>query len=200
MKKEFNRIFKTSLVSWIVFIILGIFLFCKAEFTLRMISYIVGGALLLAIVPLTKHLLAKEKNYSNFEFMIEVFMVVAGIIIVINPELIASIIPILIGILMIVNGVSKLQLANALRARDIKTWTSTMILAVLIIAGGILFVINPFGGAVAITKMIGIFIIVYSVIDMIDFVIIHKNIKDIEEEVENVTLPSKNVKIIEEEE
>ena len=42
MKKEFDRILKMSLVSWIAFIILGIFLFIKAELTLKIISYIVG--------------------------------------------------------------------------------------------------------------------------------------------------------------
>lgn len=195
MKKEFDRVFKMSIISWIIFIVLGIFLFAKAELTLKIISYVVGGTLLLSIIPITKTILSKDKNYASYAFISEVFMVVAGIIIILNTELIASIIPILIGILMLINGISKLQFALCLKNENVKMWSSTLFLALLITVGGILFLINPFGGAVAITKIIGLFIIAYSVLDMIDFIIIHKNIKDIKEE---VTVKTKEIKIIEE--
>lgn len=199
MKKEFDRIFKMSIVSWIVFIILGIFLFTKAELTLKIISYIVGGTLLLGLLPITKTLLSKEKKYANFSFIIEVFMVVAGIIIILNTELIASIIPILIGILMLINGISKLQFALCLKGENVKVWITTLILSIIVIIGGILFLTNPFGGAIAITKIIGLFIIIYSVIDMFDFLIIHKNIKNVKE-TETKILKNDNIKIIEEDE
>lgn len=199
MKKEFDRIFKMSLISWIVFIILGIFLFVKAELTLKIISYIVGGTLLLSIIPLTKTILSKDKNYASYTFISEIFMVVAGIIIILNTELIASIIPILIGILMLINGISKIQFAFCLKSENVNLWISTFVLAILITIGGILFLVNPFGGAVAITKMIGLFIIVYSVLDMIDFLVIHKNIKDTKEMVKEV-LKDSSIKIIEEDE
>jgi len=198
MRKEFDRIFKMSIVSWIIFIVLGIFLFTKAELTLKIISYIVGGTLLLGLIPIIKTLLSKEKKYTNFTFIIEVFMVVAGIIIIINTELIASIIPILIGMLMLLNGISKLQFSLCLKGENVKAWISTLVLSIIIIIGGILFLVNPFGGAIAITKIIGLFIIIYSVIDMIDFLVIHKNIKQVKE-TEPKQIKNKNIKIIEEE-
>ena len=120
MKKQFDKILKTSLISWLVFIVLGLFLVLKAELTLQIISYMVGGTLLLAIVPLTKQLLSKDPNYMNFAFISQIFMVVAGFVIIINTGLIASIIPILIGILMLVNGVAKLQFAVLLKNSNIK--------------------------------------------------------------------------------
>ena len=120
MKKEFDRILKMSLVSWIAFIILGIFLFIKAELTLKIISYIVGGTLLLSIIPLTKALISKDAVYTSYSFISEIFMVVAGLIIILNTELIASIIPILIGIVMIINGVSKIQFSLVLKRENIR--------------------------------------------------------------------------------
>ncbi len=196
MRKEFDKAFKTSMISWIIFIILGIFLFTKAELTLKIISYVVGGTLFLAIVPIIKALLTKNVSYMNYSFISEIFMVTAGIIIILNPELIASIIPILIGIIMIVNGVSKFQFALALKSSNVKNWVFNLILSAIVISLGIIFLVNPFKGAVAITKVIGIFMIAYSIVDMIGFLIIHKNIKDIKEVVEVVK--EKNIKIIEE--
>ncbi len=198
MKKQFDKILKTSLLSWLVFIILGIFLILKAELTLKIISYVVGGTLLLAIIPLVKQLFDKEANYINFAFISQVFMVVAGIILILNTELIASIIPILIGILMLVNGVSKLQFAYLLKMHHVKNWGFTLILSIFILAGGILFLTNPFQGAVAITKLIGVFMIAYSVIDMIDFLVIHKEMQQMDI-YGNITVENKNIKIIEEE-
>ncbi len=192
MKKEFDRILKMSLISWIAFIILGIFLFTKAELTLKVISYIVGGTLLLAIIPLVKTLISKDAIY-NYSFISEIFMVVAGLIIVLNTELIASIIPILIGIVMIINGVSKIQFACVLKKENLKSWTISLLLAIVITCCGIIFITNPFKGAVTITKVIGIVIILYSILDMFDFLFINKNVKK-----EGKT-ETKEIKIIEEE-
>lgn len=198
MKKQFDKILKTSLVSWLVFIVLGLFLVLKAELTLQIISYIVGGTLFLSIVPLVKQLLAKEANYGSLAFVSQIFMVVAGLIIILNTGLIASIIPILIGILMLINGISKLQFAYLLKSNSIKNWTFTLVLSIFILAGGILFLTNPFRGAVAITKLIGVFMIIYSIIDMLDFLIIHREIRNFSEHFTDI-VPSQKIKIIEEE-
>lgn len=198
MKKQFDKILKTSLVSWLVFIILGIFLILKAELTLRIISYVVGGTLLLAIIPLAKQLFGKETNYMNLGFISQVFMVVAGLIIILNTEFMASIIPILIGILMLVNGISKLQFAYLLKTSNVKNWVFTLVLSIFILVGGILFLTNPFRGAVAITKLIGVFMVIYSVVDMIDFLIIHKEMQHFASDSSEI-VTSTNIKIIEEE-
>lgn len=192
MKKEFDRILKMSLVSWIAFIILGIFLFVKAELTLKIISYIVGGTLLLSIIPLTKALISKDAVYTSYSFISEIFMVVAGLIIILNTELIASIIPILIGIVMIINGVSKIQFSLVLKRENIKSFPVSLALAIVITCCGIIFITNPFKGAVAITKIIGMVIILYSILDMFDFLFIHKNVKNNQKE-------TNEIKIIEEE-
>ena len=192
MKKEFDRILKMSLVSWIAFIILGIFLFIKAELTLKIISYIVGGTLLLSIIPLTKALISKDAVYTSYSFISEIFMVVAGLIIILNTELIASIIPILIGIVMIINGVSKIQFSLVLKRENIKSFPVSLALAIVITCCGIIFITNPFKGAVAITKIIGMVIILYSILDMFDFLFIHKKVKNNQKE-------TNEIKIIEEE-
>ena len=51
---------------------------------------------------------------------------------------------------------------------------------VLIIFSGIIFIINPFEGALAITKIIGIFMIIYALLDIINTVIVKKGVKEIE--------------------
>jgi uncharacterized membrane protein HdeD (DUF308 family) len=127
-------------------------------------------------------------------------MIASGLIIILNPNLIASIIPILIGIIMIINGVSKIQFAAILKSENINNWFFTLLLAIIITCCGIIFVVNPFGGAVAITKMIGICIIIYSIIDMMDFLVIHKNVKDVKKEINGMKKDmEKEIKIIEEE-
>lgn len=196
MKKQFTNTFKMSLKSWLIFIILGLFLIFKVELTLKIISYVVGGTLLLAIIPLTKQLLSHNPNYTNYAFISEVFMIVAGIIIILNTELIVSIIPILIGILMLINGIYKLQFAFILKNSNIKNWQFTLVLAIFIIAGGILFLTNPFKGAITITRLIGVFMIIYSIIDMLDFIIIHKEIKNFKDATPDIN-SNKNIKIIE---
>ena len=44
---------------------------------------------------------------------------------------------------------------------------------------------NPFKGAVLLTQVVGIFIIIYSVLDIISTIAIKKNVADIKEAIEN---------------
>ena len=154
--------------------------------------FIHSRSLLLSIIPLTKALISKDAVYTSYSFISEIFMVVAGLIIILNTELIASIIPILIGIVMIINGVSKIQFSLVLKRENIKSFPVSLALAIVITCCGIIFITNPFKGAVAITKIIGMVIILYSILDMFDFLFIHKNVKNNQKE-------TNEIKIIEEE-
>ena len=93
---------------------------------------------------------------------------------------------------MIINGVSKIQFSLVLKRENIKSFPVSLALAIVITCCGIIFITNPFKGAVAITKIIGMVIILYSILDMFDFLFIHKNVKNNQKE-------TNEIKIIEEE-
>lgn len=187
-----KQILGISLVSWFLFLILGFFLFFRAEMTLLIISYMIGFTLLISgIIPFIKNIMSKENSYFNLTFITSIFSMVAGLIIILNNRLIVSIIPLFIGIVLIINGIYKIQIAAFLKSQNYTKWFLNLIFAIIIIACGMIFVINPFSGAKAITEIIGIFIIAYTIFDIISYFFLRKTMKNI-----NV-YENDNIKIIE---
>ena len=79
----------------------------------------------------------------------------------------------------IVNSITKFQYGFVLKRAKNSDWIYTILVSLLSFIWGIVLLINPFESALTITQIIGIFIIVYAVLDIIDNFIIRRNIKDI---------------------
>ena len=111
-------------------------------------------------------------------------MFIFGIIIIVKPNTVASIIPLLLGIWMLINGVTKLSYALTLNKN--KNAAGSIIISILIIVLGILLVFNPFAGAKTLVQILGVTIIVYSVLDLAECFAIRRIVKkDIKESIEN---------------
>ena len=72
---------------------------------------------------------------------------------------------------MIINGVIKLYYSIIIN-KTVKS-ISSIIISLLILVCGLLLVLNPFGGAVTLTIIIGIFLVVYSLLDLAECIIIY---------------------------
>ena len=99
-----------------------------------------------------------------------------GVIVIYNPEAIASIIPIIIGIGIVISSATKLQYAIELKENLSSQWKTTMIISIISAICGVILICNPFKGAVVIMQIIGGFIIVYSILDIISTITIKKNV------------------------
>ena len=62
---------------------------------------------------------------------------------------------------MIISGAMKIQTSIVLKESDDKVWWKIMIYAVVVLVLGLLLIINPFGSAVIVTKIIGISLVIY---------------------------------------
>ena len=63
-----------------------------------------------------------------------------------------------------------------------------MIIAIISAVCGVLLLFNPFKGAVVITQIIGIFILIYAVLDLISTISIRKNVLKIHTAIEESIL------------
>ncbi len=181
MEKKINRMCNTSLIISFIFIVVGLFLFIKPDTTISIISYVIGGALLFSgIFSVYRYFTAEGiGSVFNFDLVYGVLLIIAGAFLVIKPTALATLIPIILGIWIIINSVTKFQYALVLKRVKNEDWVYTALVSLLTLIWGIVLLWNPFKSALAITQIIGIFIIVYAVLDIIDNFIIRKNIKDI---------------------
>jgi uncharacterized membrane protein HdeD (DUF308 family) len=170
---KLRSMFRTSIIVSLVLILVGIFLIIYPETTLSFLSYGSGIILLITgLIPTINFFINKEnQKYLDISFIFGIIFIIVGMVIIINPKIVASIVPLLIGIWMIINGVIKLYYSILIN-KTIKS-ISSIIISLLILVCGLLLVLNPFGGAVTLTIIIGIFLVVYSLLDLAECTIIY---------------------------
>lgn len=182
--------FKSSICASIILMILGLLLIFQSEVTITTISYIIGAALIALGVLALIRFIKSAKNITEMNFNLDIIYglvtVILGIVIITNPKAIASILPIVLGIAIVINSASKLQYAFILKNDTNDMWKTTMIIAIVSAICGVVLLFNPFAGAVLIMKIVGIFIVVYSVLDIVSTVIIKKNVDEFKTVIDSV--------------
>ena len=180
IKDKLKSMYRTSMIFSIILFFIGLFLVIKASTTLHAISYIIGVMLILwGVLQLITSMTSKEKesNYLSGMFILGVFSLIIGIVVIINPEIIGSIIPFVIGIWMVINGVTKLYYAISIS--KIQKSTPAIVISLIILACGIFLIANPFKGAEILTQIIGASIMVYSVLDIVECFTLKQIVKNV---------------------
>lgn len=180
--KAIKKIFGVSFVTSIVFLIFGLFLVFRTEGTIHLISSLIGMILLLnGGWSLIKYFKEEKDTPYNIGLIYGVVAIIAGIILILNPKAVASVLPFILGIYFTITGVVKLKYALDIREFKKENPTFMLILSILTILCGILFIINPFGGAIALTQIIGIFMIIYACLDIANYLSLKKDLKHIDD-------------------
>lgn len=181
LRKRITKRCNTTFIISIIFVIVGLFLFIKPNTTISVISYAIGGFLLVSgIFSIYKYFSQDGlMNTFNFELVYGVLLSIAGLFLIFNPNLLATLFPIILGIWIIINSVTKFQYALVLKRVNNNDWPYTCLISFLTFAWGLVLLFNPLESVLAVTQIIGIFIIVYAVLDIIDNFIIRKNVSDI---------------------
>lgn len=170
---------KSSVLTSLLLVVLGILLVFESELTIKTISYVIGAVLVAAgTFALIRYINNNKKGFetSELDILYGIVTIVLGILVITNPHAIASIIPIVLGIAIIISSAVKIQYAFDLKNSENDLWKTTMVIAVVGTICGIVLLFNPFEGAVMIMKIVGIFILIYAILDLISTYIIKKNV------------------------
>ncbi len=179
MSNLVSKIIKSSIWSSIALVILGILLFFFSELTIISISYVIGGILVaIGVIALLKYINNINKEAKNeLDLVYGLVTIILGIIVISNPKAIASIIPFILGIIIVISSASKIEYSFELKKSNHHLWKSTLIMSLVTLLCGILLIFNPFAGAEFITKVIGIILFVYGILDIVSTFRIRKTIK-----------------------
>lgn len=177
-----KSLLKSSIMTSILLLILGILLVFESEATIYTISYIVGAILICAgAYALIRFFTNSKKNTNSvigLDVLYGIVTIILGGLIIKNPGAIGSLLPIVLGIAIIVSSANKIQYAFSLKNGDNDLWKTTMIISVVGTICGVVLLFNPFAGAVLIMRIVGIFIIIYAILDAVSTFIIKRNVEE----------------------
>ena len=178
LEKIFKRTGWTSLLTSLVFAILGILLITNPEGSTKVVSLIVGILfIIVGLYKLVDYCLTRGKyNFYNYDIAYGIIAIILGIITIVYKSQIETIFRVLIGIWIVYTGIIRLSLSFKLKLVESPTWICSLLISIVMIVCGLytIFVSN------AIVVTIGIVILIYSILDMIEDIIFLSNIKKLE--------------------
>lgn len=185
MKDLLKKVFLMSLVSSILFFVFGLLLFLQADAVIKTVSVMIGIILVgLGVVPIVNYFKTRNAGFfSGTGLLYGIFSVVAGFIILFNSDILATIIPILSGVWVIVNSVNKIQISMELRDEKVDFWIVSFIFSLLMLVVGAFLIINPLKSSLYVTQTIGIVIMVYAALDIIDTIVIKVKAKKVAKDI-----------------
>lgn len=166
----------SSLVTSIIFAILGILLINNPEGTAVVISYILG--LTFGIIGLYKIITyIKEKgkcDFYNYDMVFGIGTIILGILTIVYRTQIETLLRILIGIWIIYSAMIRISLSLKLKSLDTgKVWVYSILVAVLMLICGVYAMFTS--NAIIIT--VGLIILIYSILDIVESIIFLVNLK-----------------------
>ena len=174
----FEKIMKktgwTSLLSSIVFAILGIILITNPEGTVKFVSAILGIMFILAgAYKIISYYQNKGKyDIMNYDIAYGIIAIILGIATIAYSEQISSIFRIIIGIWIVYSSIMRFSLALKLKTISSNIWIYSIILAICMFICGLytIFVSN------LVVVSIGVSILIYAIIDAIEDIIFLVNV------------------------
>ena len=146
----------------IAYIVIGMMLLIIPQTSLLWICYAFGAVVLITgIVCLIQYARLRGTGFTA-PFMLVGGVITAGlgVFTLAKPQVVASFLPIVFGIFIVVDGLSRIGSAIDLAKRKGQKWWVLLLLSIVSVALGILLVLHPFGAAVSVVMVCGILLIV----------------------------------------
>ena len=169
MENLFKKMMLPSILSSIVFMILGIIIFINPEVTLEIIAKVIGCMIIgLGVIGIFQYIKNREESSFKLNILYIATTIILGGIAVYHYKVVSSIIPIVLGIWICFDSFIKLRMAIGIKNMGITNYKYPLVMSILAMIIGIFLLFNPFAGAVLMMKIAAICIVVYSVIDIIE--------------------------------
>lgn len=152
----------------IAFIALGLLLLVMPQTSLLWICYAFGAVVLITgVVCLVQYARLRGSGFAAPFFLVAgVSTAALGIFSLARPEVVASFLPVVFGLFILIDGCSRIGTAIELARRKADKWWMMLLFSVLSVALGILLLVNPFGAAVSVVMLCGVLLIIEGVVNL----------------------------------
>jgi len=187
MWEKINNFLKGQIVTSIIYIALGACLVFMPVSTVNVICKFVFGILLI-LVGLYHILIyvAEKLNSTIFDLFSGGVLMVLGIFLFMNPQIVVKLLPILLGTFILVDSIWSLKGSLKLKKRGAGSWKFLLLGSIIFISLGISLVVNPFTMVKYTVIFAGWIFLCNGVIDMIYLILLRKGLKEIKQDVEAV--------------
>ena len=175
------------LVSSICYIALGIALMMWPEKSLDLFCYLVGGVTVAyGLYRIYRFISHREERFVTVGLFIGIIALALGICLFIKPDVFSSILPFILGLYLVFDGVVKLQAAFEIKKDGYPKWGILLMLATLMVVLGVIIIFNPFTTATTLVAFVGACMLVDGIINIWNAIVVRQQIRAVKDAVEDV--------------
>ena len=170
---------KSIIASSILTLVVGVMLAIYPGNTLSLIGKVIGVALMIIgvsqIVVFFKN--TKEDRVASASFALGIILFAIGLYIFINDKSLTNVFTTIIGLLICIKSIYKIQLAISLKSYS-NTWKYNLVSGLIVLSMGLIIIFYPIETSSTFLRVIGIILIISSVYEIIESLLVIKNIYD----------------------
>lgn len=187
MWEKINNFLKGQIVTSIIYIALGACLAFMPVNTINVICKFVFGILLIFVgfYHILIYILEKLNSTILDLFSGGVLMVI-GIFLFMNPQIVVKLLPILLGTFILVDSIWSLKGSLKLKKHGSGTWKFLLIGSLIFIGLGISLVLNPFAMVKYTVIFAGWIFLSNGVTDLVYLVLLRRGLKELKQEAEAI--------------
>lgn len=165
MGEMIKRLKVDVILSALMCVALGVVLLLWPAQTLDLFCKILAvGLMIIGAVQLTGYFM--NRSLHPFAAPLGVIVILVGIWVFIKPESIASLVPIVIGVMLCVHGVQDMRLAFEAKNNGYDRWWGMIIVALISLVFGGLCIVKAFGLVTLALQFIGVALIYDGISDL----------------------------------
>ena len=173
-----KKMFTNFLISSACYIALGIALMVWPVASLNVFCYVVGSiTAAYGLWRIYRFISHREERYVTVGLFIGIVALALGICFFVKPEIFSSILPFILGLYLIFDGAVKLQAAIDIKKDGYTKWGILLLLALLMIALGVVIIINPFDSAAVLVTFIGASMVVDGAINLWNAIVVYQHLR-----------------------
>lgn len=179
MRKLLKQIKWETLLTSLLYVVLGVVTVAIPETMVRTLGYLVGILfILVGAVSMICYLLRDaSRNYDRNDFGYGLVGIAVGVLFLYKVEWITSLVPVILGILVLASGCVKLQHVIDMKRLDCGNWVAVLILAVINVIFGAVLIANPFQTVILLFQLVGVGLIFSGITDCITVIYVADRMK-----------------------
>ena len=187
MWEKISKILKGQIITSILYIAFGVCLVLMPVNMVNIICKFVFGILLILVG--IYHILiyvAEKLSATIFDLFSGGILLVLGIFLFMNPQVVVKLLPTLLGTFILVDSIWTLKGSFRLKKRDQGTWKALLIGSLIFIALGIALIMNPFAAIKYTVMFAGGIFVVNGITDVIFWAMLKRGLKELKQDLEAV--------------
>lgn len=160
-----KEIKSTLLIMSGLYIVIGLIMLLAPVFVSNLICYLIGTiCFILGGIGIYTYISSEVYGPLAYGILVAaIALIVVGIFVIMDPVTFASFLPIIMGVVLVIDSFTKLQSSSSLKRYNYDRWWTVLVAGLITFVFGLFLILNPFKSLTLFIRILGVFLIVDAV-------------------------------------